>query len=275
MRPRRLFLGAILAAVFAVLVPGAVSATNDPYITLTPPSGPAGSQVSVNTFNFVPNTGVIVILRITGDPVVATGKADHEGRANVLFTIPANLAKGIYNVHVTDQDGGCDSGGRFTVTDPTPTPTPKTPTATPTPVVTTTPTPPPPTATTPRPTTPPSTPPPPPRPPIAGAGIEGGGTAGPGSTLALLTIVLAIFALGSAMALTSRRGRGPAAPGRPQPAIAPVVAEPEVAPAIVERAEPIEARSRRAPAAEMSLFAVGIAAAVAGVILLVSGKRRD
>ncbi|MFN0095752.1 MAG: hypothetical protein ACKVVT_13370 [Dehalococcoidia bacterium] len=298
MRPRRLFLGAILAALCALVLPGVVSATGnpsgtltgcpaldasmrfsgEPYVTLTPPSGPAGSEVSVNVFNFPSKLGVAVILRVTGDPVVATGTTDLEGRGNFVFTLPGSLGKGVVTIHVTTRDVPCfaGAGARFTVTDPTPTPPPPTPTPTKPP---STATPPPPTATTPLATVT-STPPPAsptPRPPVAGFGIEDdGSTGGPGGTLTLLTIVFAIFSVGFAMVAGSRRhrpGGGPAAAVAIPvlPAIAKVEVEERV-----EAAEPVLKRrdGSGGSAAELGLFAAGVAAAVAGLILLVTGRRQ-
>jgi hypothetical protein len=164
--------------------------TCGPYVTLTPPFGQPGTVVSVNLFHFAPNDEVDIILRVTGDPVVATGTTDAEGRANILFTMPAFPGD---RVAILATASPCYAAGAYferrDVT-PTPTRTPIPATATPPPA---TPTTPPATATTPA--TTPATPTRPavtPVAPVAGSGSDGGfGSAG--MNLALVGLALVIF----------------------------------------------------------------------------------
>jgi hypothetical protein len=168
----------------------AARAICDPKVTLTPPWGTPGTVVSVNLFHFPPDTAIDVILRVTGDPVVATGTTDAEGRANIVFTMPDFPQTGV-NIFVTTAP--CFSAGaRFTFRTDVPTAPPITPA---TPVVQ-------PTATAIPPT---------PQPPVAGDGSGGGFAGGDlGTNLALIALALVVFSSAFGILAGIRRlgGRG-------------------------------------------------------------------
>ncbi len=200
MRPRLLLIAILLVGCLG-LVPTAASADDgpnghgNPYVTLTPNFGPAGTVVTVSVYNFVPNIGVRVIFRSAGDPVVGTGKTGPDGRGEIKITVPGGISNGAYWVFVTDENGDCDSSARFTVRDvpPPPPPTPRPATPPPTQPPTTN-------------VTPPPTTPPPPQPPSAGSGAAGG-FAGSGLNLALIGLALAVFSSGFALWGSSHRRR--------------------------------------------------------------------
>lgn len=187
--------------------------TSGPYVTLTPSGGQPGTVVSVNLFQFAPNDTVSVILRVAGNPVVATGTTDAEGRANITFTMQDFTGD---RVAILATAKPCWAAGAYferrTVT-PTPVRTPiaetETPTAVPTtPAVTVT-------ATPPTPTQPPATP----KPPVAGTGSGGFGSTGMNLALVGLTLVMfcGAFAIWGSTRRTKAarayRGNGPDAHG--------------------------------------------------------------
>jgi hypothetical protein len=212
MRTRIVLVIAMIAG--ALMVPAATATaqtapTCGPYVTLTPSFGEAGTEVSVNLFNFLPNDDVTVILRVPGNPVVATGTTDAEGRANIVFTMlefPGDRVA----IFVTATP--CYAAGAyFELREVTPTPT-FAPTETPTPTATVTTTPPTTTVTT-TPTTPATaatktaTPRPvSPQAPVAGTGGDGG-FGGSGANLALVGLALVIFCGAFALWGTTRHLR--------------------------------------------------------------------
>jgi hypothetical protein len=182
MRTRLLLVFALIAS--AVMIPATSAGAAPlpmqcgPHITLTPPFGGPGTQVSVNVFNFNPNDTVTVILRVPGNPVVATGTTDAEGHANIVFTMQDFSGS---QVAILATASPCFAAGayfRFAAVTPHdhPTPTPTTP-----PPATTVP----PTVAT--------TVPPTPRPPIAGGDGDASGFGSAGMNLALAGLTLAIF----------------------------------------------------------------------------------
>lgn len=207
MRPRLILALTLFASLVVGLVPAFESAnaalppTCGPYVDLTPSSGQAGSVVSVNIFHYPANVDVQVVARITGDPVIGTGKTDAEGHANIIVTIPA--FSGDY-LNIFTYAPPCNaSGAHFfyravTPTPVTPTRTPTQPTA----VVTSTP----PTSTPPTSTPLPATeaPKPPPAPPLAGTG-GGFGTGSTGFDLALVALALLVFSSGFTLLGSSRK----------------------------------------------------------------------
>lgn len=181
----------------------AVCADAKPDITLTPDTGPSGTQVRLRYRFFRPGDPLKVIFRVAGDPVVVTGTAEPDGEGYLYFTVPP-AADGTYWVYVE-----CHTAARFRVAPVTPTPTNSptqtaTPTRTPSVVPSTTPVPPTP--------VPPTVVPPTPLAPVAGDGSLAGGT---GSTqfntfalLSALALAAAGFgALGTSANLTARRRR--------------------------------------------------------------------
>lgn len=182
MRARLLIVAAILGA-SVMLLPTAASAqtvppTCSPYVTLTPPFGTPGTEVSVNLFQFPPNDEIEVIARVAGNPVVGTGTTDADGRANIIITIPDFSER----VAIFVQASPCYAAGAYfeyreVTPTPTRTPIPATATPTSTPALPTV-TPPPPTPT--------------PQPPIAGTGSSGSAL-GTGMNLAIVGLALAIF----------------------------------------------------------------------------------
>lgn len=164
----------------------------DKVLTLTPTSGIVGTVVTGELFNAPPNDFITVIVKIPGDPVVATGTTDANGYLKVTFTVPYTPGGGTFPVFFTDFKCSCQIATDFTIINSRPTPIP---TATPTtpPVATPTKTPPPP------PTAAIATPTATPTPGVPVAGTGPGGTPGPNvgvlglGMLAVLT-VLAWFA---------------------------------------------------------------------------------
>ena len=199
MRIRLLFVMTLLVGALAVPAATAnaqTAPTCGPYVTLTPSFGEPGTVVSVNLFHFAPNDEVDIILRVPGNPVVATGTTDDQGRANITFTM---LDFEGPRVAILATASPCYAAGayfEFAEVTPTPTTAPSTPTpapttpaatvtntpATPGVTVTATPTKPAPAPT--RATTPQA--------PIAGSGGDGG-FGGTGTNLALVGLALVIF----------------------------------------------------------------------------------
>jgi len=248
MRVRALVFAALVAGLLALL-PSAALAVDEPYVTLTPPWGPPGTVVSINAFNFGPNQDIKAILRVTGDPVVATGHTDEHGHANLIFTFPA-ASDGLYNILVTDLNNECDAGTRFQVRPATPTSTPKPPTVTPTgtPV-------------------PPTAVPPTPKPPIAGSG-QGSGTFGSG--LDALAIVLALVIFGGGFTLVGLARRN-------QPlAVTVATATREEFPLVRDEFDinPAASRATRRERSDLMWIAGGLGVAATSIMLLIRGKRR-
>jgi len=189
MHTRLLLVLALVAGAFTLLPAAVASAappapTCGPYITLTPPFGQAGTVVSVNLFQFTPNTEAAVTLRVAGDPVVATGTTDENGHANILFTMQSFPGS---QVAIQVRANPCNfAGAYFTYREATPTP-PATVTTTP-PATATTPA-------TPVPTTPATAAitPTPKAPPSGSAGEAALGLTSGGATLAIAGLALVVF----------------------------------------------------------------------------------
>ncbi|MGD9934194.1 MAG: hypothetical protein AB7T37_10815 [Dehalococcoidia bacterium] len=186
MHTRLLLVLALVAGAFTLLPAATANAappapTCGPYITLTPPFGQAGTVVSVNLFQFTPNTEAAVTLRVAGDPVVATGTTDENGHANIIFTMQSFTGS---QVAIQVRAAPCNfAGAYFKFREATPTPVPTTPPATAT------------TPATPQPTTPATAAiTPTPKAPIAGSAGEAafGLTAG-GANLAIAGLALVVF----------------------------------------------------------------------------------
>jgi hypothetical protein len=248
MRVRALVFAALVAGLLA-LFPSGASAVDEPYVTLTPPWGPPGTVVSINAFNFRPNEDIKAILRVTGDPVIATGRTDEYGHANLIFTFPS-ASDGLYNILVTDLENDCDAGTRFQVRPATPTVPP---TVTPVPPTVT--------------PVPPTAVPPTPQPPIAGGG-QGSGTFGSG--LDALAIVLALVIFGGGFTLVGLARRN-------QP-LAVTVATPmrEALPPVRDEIDinPATASATRRERSDLMWIAGGLGVAATSIMLLVRGKRR-
>jgi len=134
-------LGAFPAAMAATPAEAQIAqcAGAEPTISLSPISGPSGTQVTLRYRNFDPGDPLKVIFRSAGDPVVATGTADADGEGRLVFTVPS-APDGLYWVYVE-----CHTAAHFRIGPVTPTVTSSpTQTATPTntPAVTRTPAPP-------------------------------------------------------------------------------------------------------------------------------------
>lgn len=171
-------------------------------VTLSPTSGPVGTVVTGEIFDAPPNDPITVILKIPGDPVLATGTTDATGYAKFTFTIPYVVGGGAVVVFFTDFKCACQIGANFTVTQGIATPIPTaTPTRTPTPPSTPT------QASTPLPTaTPTATA--TPRVPVLGSGQIGGGG---GPNVGILAFgFLAVVTVLSWFAATRRRPDAPA-----------------------------------------------------------------
>ncbi len=162
----------------------AVPISQDPSLSVYPDKGPSGSSSTLHLWNFLPDQKVNAILRVTGDPVVATGTTDALGEAYLKFTVP-QAADGVYWILAAQIERTCvHASVRFQIgtVPPTPTTTPPPPTVTPTvppPVVTPT-----------------------PKPPIAGSG------SGPDSTVMDFTLAAAgswMAAAGFVVLMASRR----------------------------------------------------------------------
>ena len=254
----------ILAVVLAAALPVPAFADETPRaacgpeITLTPPSGQAGTLVSVNIRHYPADTDVKVILRVTGDPVVGIGHTDVEGRATVVFTMQS-FPGDYVNVFATAPP--CNSTGAhffFRETTPSPVPTPRPPTPQPPTVV------PPP-----LPTIIPPTPPP----PVAGSGLFSGEAMS--FNMALIALALVVFSSGFALWGSSRRNRRPAfaavqvtdhITGRASPEFDGLDAE--------EPAAPLPVAASRRQGSGASLLAAGLGATAAGLMLLVRGRRK-
>lgn len=202
MHSRLLLVLALVIGAFTMLPVATASAappppTCGPYITLTPPFGQAGTSVSVNLFQFPPNTEAKVTLRVTGDPVVATGTTDQYGHANILFTMQSFPGD---QVAIQVRADPCNfAGAYFQYRAATATPVPTTPPATAT------------TPATPVPTTAvPTTPPPvttPKPPPSGSAGQAALGLTSTGANLAIAGLALVIFCAGFVIWGSSRHFR--------------------------------------------------------------------
>ena len=163
--------------------------SHDPAVSVTPNRGPSGTSASLHLWNFLPGQSVNAILRVTGDPVVATGTVDSQGEAYLQFTVPT-AADGTYWILVAQENRTCvHAAVHFQIGANPPTPTPVPPTATPT-------TPP---------TTPVASPTAPPQPPVAGSGSLGNAWVLNSGFAALGLFVMASgFSL---LSLTQRRRR--------------------------------------------------------------------
>jgi hypothetical protein len=260
MRNRFLIVFAVLVALLLPATPAladeAPRLACGPQITLTPPYGQQGTHVSVNVRFYPPDTDVTIILRIAGNPVLGTVTTDEEGRAYFEFTMPAFTGEYV-NVFATAPP--CNAtGAHFFYRETTPTAVP---TRTPPPAATSTPVPP---------TVPPTIRPTPPPPP-AGTGLLTESSTG--FNIALIAVALIVFSSGFAIWGSGRR--------RSQPMPVRIQVTDHIAPrALDDEGDPLSAEPRRASAGERhqsnaSLIAAGIGTALAGVLLLLRGKKDD
>src|SRR3989442_598238 len=86
-----------------------------PSISVSPASGPSGSSVSVSGSGFYPNGTITVSF---GSTAVATLKTDVRGTFSGGFTVPPNVAPGVYNVTAFQPQGtdfSPSASTRFTV----------------------------------------------------------------------------------------------------------------------------------------------------------------
>lgn len=189
----------IFVLIAMLLVPGALAApaaladtpAPAPEISLSPTAGPAGTRVEITMRHFRANEEVRAVMRVPGDPIVATGTTDVNGFGRIAFNIPS-ASEGTYWVIVTDVSGDCAASARFRIGQVPPTLTPS-PTATvpPTQTPATTATPPTTIATsTPTATATPGQP----RPPGAGSGTGTG--MGGGFNAAVVLFAFGLFAAG-------------------------------------------------------------------------------
>ena len=181
-------LGAFPAALAATPAEAQIAqcAGAEPTISLSPISGPSGTQVTLRYRNFDPGDPLKVIFRSAGDPVVATGTADADGEGRLVFTVPS-APDGLYWVYVE-----CHTAAHFRIGPVTPTVTSSpTQSATPTntPAVTRTPAPPTPVNTV-------APPPPTPLAPVAGEGLAASSSATSQFNLFALAAALAMAAAG-------------------------------------------------------------------------------
>src|SRR5689334_17223421 len=96
MRARILLVVAALLSLLALVPTGSSAQTVDePFITIQPSAGPPGTLVVITLHNFKPNEEVHAILRVTGDPVVATGTTDASGGGQLSFSFPSQ-PNGLY-----------------------------------------------------------------------------------------------------------------------------------------------------------------------------------
>jgi|GEM_PF-5186683 len=202
-------LGIVAAAVItlglAAFAGGERAAAQAPekFVTLDPTSGPPGTVVKAELFNGLPNDDITVILKIPGDPVLATGKTDASGHAAFTFTIPPVVGGGVQVIFFTNFKCSCQISVPFEVLNVRPTPTPtRTPTV---PPPTSTPVTPPPTQTALPTATPTATR--TPAPPVLGTTDLQGGGGGPNAgvlSLGFLAVVVIV-----AWFAATRRGPQP------------------------------------------------------------------
>ena len=178
-----------------------------PTITVQPAAARPGETVTVTITGFLPNQSTELTLRIGGDPVVASGTTDANGRIVFTFVVPY-YTSGTYALRAPNANL-CGIIGELTILPglpPTPTATPPTNTPTPTPTtVANTPTPTPTLALV---TSTPTTPPPTPRVPAAGNGSSGGPLDSNGN-LAMIALGLTLVA-GAFLALRLNHRLAPA-----------------------------------------------------------------
>jgi hypothetical protein len=160
-----------------------------PTITLSPSQGTVGTSVTVTGKGFIANENLRVILKIGGDPVVATTVADASGGMKATFVVPY-YTTGVYDVLVTDEEGDCDALAPFIILAGMATPTPVPTQPPPPPPPPTQPPPPPPIA----PTLPPLPPPPLPTPVPPSAGNSG--PFSDDTTANMAAIIVGLAALG-------------------------------------------------------------------------------
>lgn len=229
-------------------------------ISVDPPEAKPGDLVTVTVTGFLPNIEVPLILRIGGDPVVATGMTDASGTVVLSFNVP-QYPNGTYDLRARNGNL-CGVIGRLTILPgyaPTATPQPtRTPTATPTvpaatPTATSTLVPSTPTATATH--TAVATAPATRTPVVASAGTGIGGSGGPGANVGMigLGLLLMVAALAGFGVKVQR-------PNEPLQAVVTPAPEPVVEPA--ERAAGGSTTAR--------LIA---AAAIAGVFIAVFRRR--
>jgi len=248
-------------------------------ITANPPAAKPGETVTVTITGFLPNLEVPLILRIGGDPVVATGMTDATGTVTMSFVVP-QYPSGTYALRARNGNL-CGVIGEFTIlpgyaptptTPPTRTPTntptatatlvPSTPTATSTATATVSPGSPTATATSTRTAVATAAAATVTRTPIvASAGSGTSGSSGPGGASNLSMIALGLFLMTAALAaLGYRQGR------RNEPLAA--VAEQSDTPSTgSDLAAP---RQRRGSSRTAGIFAVGT---IAGVLMAMRRRK--
>jgi hypothetical protein len=130
-----LIFAVVCAFGLATAVTGSQVAAQTPekFVTIDPTSGPAGTVVTAELFNGLPNDDITVIFKIPGDPVLATGTTDANGYAKFTFTIPHVVGGGSQLIFFTNFKCSCQISVPFDVHNVRPTPTPtRTPTLPPT-----------------------------------------------------------------------------------------------------------------------------------------------
>lgn len=81
-----------------------------PEIFASPSAGPGGQSVSLQGFNFQPDSTIFVLL---GDGVIASTRSNLEGRFTTTFYMPVT-GEGPQNLRVVDASGNLASGSFFT-----------------------------------------------------------------------------------------------------------------------------------------------------------------
>jgi parvulin-like peptidyl-prolyl isomerase len=81
-----------------------------PEIFVSPNAGPGGQNITLQGFNYQPDSTVFVLL---GDAVVATARTNLEGRFSTAFFMPIT-AEGAQNMRVVDASGNLATASYFT-----------------------------------------------------------------------------------------------------------------------------------------------------------------